>query len=46
MRDYVPAYMMTGWVKGKDENSAKQLSLTVVATSDRTLDLIWKTPTV
>ncbi|XP_070817970.1 vitellogenin-1-like isoform X2 [Chaetodon trifascialis] len=43
--DNIPAYMLAGWTQGKDENSAKQLSLTVVATSDRTLDLIWKTPT-
>ncbi|XP_076582010.1 vitellogenin-like isoform X2 [Chaetodon auriga] len=43
--DNIPAYMLAGWIQGKDENSVKQLSLTVVATSDRTLDLIWKTPT-
>ncbi|XP_018528706.1 vitellogenin-like isoform X2 [Lates calcarifer] len=42
--DYIPASMLAGLIQGKDENSAKQLSLTVVATSDRTLDFIWKTP--
>ncbi|XP_022593896.1 vitellogenin-like [Seriola dumerili] len=42
--DYIPASMLAGLIKEKDENSAKQLSFTVVATSDRTLDLIWKTP--
>ena len=44
--DYIPASTWAGLIKGKDENSVKQLSLTVVATSDKTLDLIWKTPTV
>ncbi|XP_067452954.1 vitellogenin-1-like [Thunnus thynnus] len=43
--DYIPASTWAGLIKGKDENSVKQLSLTVVATSDKTLDLIWKTPT-
>ncbi|XP_051232512.1 vitellogenin isoform X3 [Dicentrarchus labrax] len=43
--DYIPASMLAGLIQGKDQNSANQLSLTVVATSDRTLDLIWKTPT-
>nr|AVA30492.1 vitellogenin Aa [Scatophagus argus] len=45
MYDYIPASMMADLIQGKDENSVKQLSFTVVATSDRTLDLIWKTPT-
>ncbi|XP_041646657.1 vitellogenin-1-like [Cheilinus undulatus] len=43
--DYIPAYMPAGLIKEKDENSKKQLSLTVVATSEKTLDFIWKTPT-
>ncbi|KAM7387895.1 hypothetical protein PAMP_024106 [Pampus punctatissimus] len=43
--DYIPASMLAGLIKERDENSAKQLSFTVVATSDKTLDLIWKTPT-
>ncbi|XP_070764345.1 vitellogenin-1-like [Enoplosus armatus] len=43
--DYIPASMLAGVIKGKDENIAKQLSLTVVATSDRIIDLIWKIPT-
>uniref|UniRef100_UPI0037E8BB2B vitellogenin-1-like n=1 Tax=Semicossyphus pulcher TaxID=241346 RepID=UPI0037E8BB2B len=43
--DYIPAYMPAGMIKEKDENSAKQLSFTVVATSEKTLDVIWKTPT-
>ncbi|XP_040895473.1 vitellogenin-like [Toxotes jaculatrix] len=42
--DYIPAFMLAGLIQGKDKNSAQQLSFTVVATSDRTLDLIWKTP--
>ncbi|XP_049442919.1 vitellogenin-1-like isoform X2 [Epinephelus fuscoguttatus] len=43
--DSIPANMMPGLIKEKDENSNNQLSLTVVATSDKTLDFIWKTPT-
>ncbi|XP_035508778.1 vitellogenin-like [Morone saxatilis] len=43
--DYIPASMLAGLIQEKDQNIANQLSLTVVATSDRTLDLIWKTPT-
>ncbi|KAM9848968.1 vitellogenin-1-like [Aulostomus maculatus] len=43
--DYIPAYILAGLVQGKDENSIKQLSLTVAATSDRTIDIIGKTPT-
>ncbi|XP_074524846.1 vitellogenin-1-like isoform X3 [Halichoeres trimaculatus] len=43
--DSIYDYMPAGVIKEKDENSAKQLSLTVVATSEKTLDLIWKTPT-
>ncbi|XP_068174544.1 vitellogenin-1-like [Antennarius striatus] len=41
----IPAFMTTGWIKTKDENSVKQLSLTLVATSSRTINIIWKTPT-
>ncbi|CAJ1060689.1 vitellogenin-1-like [Xyrichtys novacula] len=43
--DYIPDYMPAGVIKEKDENSGNQLSFTVVATSEKTLDLIWKTPT-
>ncbi|KAM8874526.1 vitellogenin-like isoform 2-T2 [Spinachia spinachia] len=43
--DYIPAAMLAGLIKGKDSSSTSQLSITVVATSDRTIDLIWKTPT-
>ncbi|XP_045904896.1 LOW QUALITY PROTEIN: vitellogenin-like [Micropterus dolomieu] len=42
--NYIPASVMAGLIKGKDENRAKQLSLTVVAISDRTLDVILKIP--
>lgn len=44
--NYIPASVMAGLIKGKDENRAKQLSLTVVAISDRTLDVILKIPVV
>ncbi len=44
--DSIPSYTLPGLIRAKDEKSAKQLSLTVVATSDRILDLIWKIPTV
>ncbi|XP_030584070.1 vitellogenin-like [Archocentrus centrarchus] len=40
----ISAYMSTDLIQEKDKNSDKQLSFTVVATSDRILDLIWKTP--
>lgn len=43
---YIPASMLTGMIQQKDKNSAKHLSIAAVATSDRTLDLIYKTPTV
>lgn len=46
MYDYIPSSVLAGLIQGKDENSVNQLSFTVVATSDRTIDLIWKTPTV
>ncbi|XP_070687992.1 vitellogenin-like isoform X2 [Pempheris klunzingeri] len=42
--DYIPSSTLAGLIQRKEENSSKQLSLTVVATSDKTLDLIWKTP--
>nr|BAE43870.1 vitellogenin [Pagrus major] len=45
MYDLIPANMLPGLIKGKDENSANQLSMTVIATSDRTIDFIWKSPT-
>ncbi|KAJ4942878.1 hypothetical protein JOQ06_005390 [Pogonophryne albipinna] len=41
--DYIPA--PAGVIKGKDETSVNQLSLTVVATSSKTIELIWKAPT-
>ncbi|KAM7011967.1 LOW QUALITY PROTEIN: vitellogenin 2 [Tautogolabrus adspersus] len=43
--EYIPDYLPAGVIKEKDENSAKQLSFTVVATSEKTLDLILKSPT-
>ncbi|KAM8746385.1 vitellogenin-1-like [Acanthopagrus schlegelii] len=43
--DLIPANLVPGLIKGKDENSANQLSLAVIATSDKTIDLIWKSPT-
>uniref|UniRef100_A0A667Z737 Vitellogenin-like n=1 Tax=Myripristis murdjan TaxID=586833 RepID=A0A667Z737_9TELE len=42
--EYLPASFLAGMIEGKDTNSEKQLSLTVVATSDRTLDFIFKSP--
>lgn len=44
--NYIPSSMLAGLVQGKDVNSVNQLSFTVVATSAKTLDLIFKTPTV
>lgn len=44
--DYIPSSMLAGFIQGKDANSVNQISVTVVATSARTLDLIFKTPTV
>ncbi|XP_031719924.1 LOW QUALITY PROTEIN: vitellogenin 2 [Anarrhichthys ocellatus] len=43
--DYIPASMLAGLIQGKGENSGNQLSFTLVATSDRTIDLILKTQT-
>lgn len=43
---YIPADKLADFIQGKDEKSPEQLSLTVVATSDRIIDLIWKTPMV
>ncbi|KAM8887734.1 vitellogenin-like [Synchiropus picturatus] len=42
---YIPEYIWADWIHGKELNSEKQLSLTLVATSDKTLELIGKTPT-
>nr|XP_043900018.1 vitellogenin-like [Solea senegalensis] len=42
--DYIPANMLAGFVQGKDEKSPEQLSLTVIATSDKKVDFVWKTP--
>lgn len=46
LNEYIPSSMLADLIQGKDKNSAKQLSFTMVATSEKTLDLIWKTPTV
>lgn len=43
---YIPDSTLAKYIKGKEVKTANQLSVTVVATSGRTLDLIWKTPTV
>ncbi|XP_053287447.1 vitellogenin-1 [Pleuronectes platessa] len=40
----IPASTLAGLIKGKDEKSSNQLSATLIATSDRALDLLWKTP--
>ncbi|XP_060933408.1 vitellogenin-1-like [Limanda limanda] len=40
----IPAATLAGLIKGKDEKSSNQLSATLIATSDRALDLLWKTP--
>ncbi|KAL3047366.1 hypothetical protein OYC64_021559 [Pagothenia borchgrevinki] len=42
---YIPANTPAGVIKGKDETSVNQLSLTVVATSAKIIELIWKAPT-
>nr|AWI62945.1 VtgAa [Scophthalmus maximus] len=42
---YIPDSTLAKYIKGKEVKTANQLSVTVVATSGRTLDLIWKTPT-
>lgn len=44
--DLIPANLVPGLIKEKEKNSANQLSLAVIATSDKTIDLIWKSPTV
>lgn len=44
--EYIPAYVLAGLIKGKDENSVNQLSVTVAATSEKTIDFIFKAPTV
>uniref|UniRef100_A0A3Q2ZK41 Uncharacterized protein n=1 Tax=Hippocampus comes TaxID=109280 RepID=A0A3Q2ZK41_HIPCM len=43
--DYIPAYVLESFIRSRDNNSVDQLSFTVAATSERTLDLIFKTPT-
>nr|BAD93695.1 vitellogenin [Verasper moseri] len=40
----IPASMLAGLIQAKDEKSSNQLSATLIATSDRELDLVWKTP--
>lgn len=46
MYDYISASMLDGVIQEKEKNRPKQISLTAVATSDRTLDFICKTPAV
>lgn len=43
---YIPPSVRARLVKAKDINSVNQVSLTVVATSAKTLDIIVKTPKV
>lgn len=43
---YIPPSVRARLIKAKDINSANQVSLTVVATSAKTLDVIVKTPRV
>uniref|UniRef100_UPI003AAA2895 vitellogenin-like n=1 Tax=Centroberyx gerrardi TaxID=166262 RepID=UPI003AAA2895 len=42
--EYIPSSILAGLIEGKEDNSEKQVSLTVVATSDKTLDIILKSP--
>ncbi|KAF3690857.1 Vitellogenin-1 Vitellogenin I [Channa argus] len=41
---YIPDSLLNGMIEGKNNNNPKQVSITAVATSDKTLDIIWKTP--
>ncbi|KAG7282879.1 hypothetical protein CRUP_020717 [Coryphaenoides rupestris] len=41
---YIPSSILAGLVEGKEINSERQLSLIVVATSNRNLDIIMKSP--
>ncbi|KAJ3599172.1 hypothetical protein NHX12_033135 [Muraenolepis orangiensis] len=41
---YIPSSILAGLVEGKEMNSERQLSLIVVATSNRDLDVIMKSP--
>jgi hypothetical protein len=43
---YIPASILAGLVEGKEINIEKQVSLIVVATSNKDLDVILKTPKV
>ena len=43
---YIPYYLADLVPMQKDKNSEKQIQFTVVATSERTLDVILKTPKV
>lgn len=43
---YIPSYLAELVPMQKDKNSEKQIQFTVVATSERTLDVILKTPKV
>lgn len=43
---YIPSSILAGFIEGKEINSERQLSLIVVATSNRNLDVIMKSPKV
>ena len=43
---YIPSSILAGLVEGKEINSERQLSLIVIATSDKDLDVIMKSPKV
>lgn len=43
---YIPSSILAGLVEGKEINSERQLSLIVVATSNKNLDVIMKSPKV
>ncbi|KAM4629838.1 vitellogenin-like [Polymixia lowei] len=42
--EYIPSSILAGLIEEKEANSEKQISLTIVAKSERTLDVIWKSP--